>query len=116
MKKEGSKPFKTLMPYVQSVHDSLGDVVIEGLWERIIHLAYVVFVTFYSWLLQNQCQTLGHLIIVSAFVVAEFGFLMYWLSELLRHTSGTILRNGGIYSYIMLWPAGLCACFTRICT
>ena len=76
MKKEGSKPFKTLVPYVQSVHDSFGDVVIGSLWNALYILAYVVFVTvLFLYIYKNQYQTLGHLIIVSAFVVAEFGFL-----------------------------------------
>ena len=79
MKREGSKPFKTLMPYVQSVHDNLGDVVIGSLWNALYILAYVIFVTFlFLYIYRNQYQTLGHLIIVSAFVVAVFGFLMYW--------------------------------------
>ena len=79
MKREGSKPFKTLMPYVQSVHDNLGDVVIGSLWNALYILAYVVFVTvLFLYIYKNQYQTLGHLIIVSAFVVAEFGFLLYW--------------------------------------
>ena len=65
--------------------------------ERIIHPGLRRLCHFCSCTLQKSIPNVGPPYHVSAFVVAEFGFLLYTgLSELLRHTVEAILRNGGI--------------------
>ena len=88
MKKEGSKPFKDLMPYVEpSVHtekDAL-DIFLGSIFNAFYILLYVVFVTFlFLYIYKKQYQKIGFGIIFTAFFVAEFGFLLYWFIRIVE--------------------------------
>ena len=90
------KAFQNLVPYVQSVHDSFGDVVIGSLWNTLYILAYVVFVTFLFCTIAKINTKRWATLSCFCLCCRRVWIFVVLVCPELRHTSGSYLRNGGI--------------------
>ena len=87
MKKEGSAPFVNLLPYVetQEVQTKAIDIFLGSILNALYILLYVIFVTYlFLFIYKRQYQKIGFFIIVLAFVIAEFSFLLHWFIRLVE--------------------------------